>query len=159
MRLTTLVFLLTDDLILLALKKQGMGTGKMNGVGGKVEVGETIVKGAVREAYEEIGVIIAPADLEQVAVLTFVFEDKTEWNQECHVFFARKWKGEPIESEEMKPEWVGRAAIPYGRMWADDILWLPRALAGERLAARFNFTKDAVMTDEYSIETITFPQK
>ena len=38
----TLCFLLRKDEILLAKKKYGFGVGKWNGVGGKVEKGETI---------------------------------------------------------------------------------------------------------------------
>lgn len=154
MRHTTLVFLLRDKEILLAMKKQGFGMGKMNGVGGKVEPGEDIVVGAAREAQEEIGVTIDVHDLERVAVNTFEFQEKPEWNQECYIFFARKWRGEPVESDEMKPEWISLAAIPYERMWADDKFWLPRALAGEKLKAHFLFTKDGVMTDTYSVETL-----
>ncbi len=36
---TTLCFLLKGDEILLALKKRRFGTGKWNGVGGKIEIG------------------------------------------------------------------------------------------------------------------------
>ncbi len=37
-----------DKQILLGLKKRGFGEGKWNGFGGKVHVGESIAKGAVR---------------------------------------------------------------------------------------------------------------
>jgi 8-oxo-dGTP pyrophosphatase MutT (NUDIX family) len=44
------VYLLEDNdkQILLGLKKRGFGEGKWNGFGGKVHVGESIAKGAVR---------------------------------------------------------------------------------------------------------------
>ena len=61
LRNSTLVFLIkknngsiTD--ICLAMKKRGFGKGRWNGVGGKVEAGETIEAAAMREAREEIGV-------------------------------------------------------------------------------------------------------
>ncbi len=56
MKHTTLLFLLKDNHILLAMKKRGFGAGRWNGVGGKIEAGETIVQAAVRECFEEIGV-------------------------------------------------------------------------------------------------------
>ena len=40
--------------VCLAEKKRGFGAGRLNGTGGKVDEGETILEGAVRETYEEI---------------------------------------------------------------------------------------------------------
>ena len=47
MKLVTLLFLRRDGQILLAMKKRGFGEGKWNGVGGKVEPGETARHGGV----------------------------------------------------------------------------------------------------------------
>lgn len=46
------------DQILLGMKKRGFGMGKWNGFGGKVEPGETIEEGALREMAEESGVCV-----------------------------------------------------------------------------------------------------
>src|SRR3989344_4653545 len=93
MRQDTLVFLVNDDTqeLLLAMKKRGLGIGKRNGVGGKVQAGETIEAAAVREAQEEVLVLIQEKDLVKVAELTFHFKDKPEWSINCHVFFACGW--------------------------------------------------------------------
>ena len=40
--------------MLLGMKKRGFGTGKWNGFGGKVEVGETVADAAQRELEEEV---------------------------------------------------------------------------------------------------------
>ena len=45
--LTTLLYLVENDNVLLALKKRGFGNGRYNGVGGKVENGETDRKSVV----------------------------------------------------------------------------------------------------------------
>ncbi len=95
----------------------------------------------MRETREEIGVEVDENDLREVAVLDFFFENNKEWNQKAIVFFLEKWKGEPLETEEMKPEWFSVDEIPYGKMWIDDIHWLPRVLAGEKLDASFTFDK------------------
>lgn len=116
--------------------------GKFNGVGGKVGEGEAIEAAAVREAHEEIGVLIDAADLTKVAMLTFYFDGKPEWSIECHTYITERWDGEPRESEEMAPEWFALDQIPFERMWVDDIHWLPRVLKGERLRATFNFSND-----------------
>ena len=52
------VLLRRGDEILMGLKKRGFGAGKLNGVGGKQEAGETIEECAVSENQKEIGVKI-----------------------------------------------------------------------------------------------------
>ena len=102
MQQNTLVFLYkpqTEE-ILLAMKKRGFGEGKWNGVGGKVESGESVREAAIREAREEIGVDIDPRDLEDRGSIHFSFEKHPELERDVHVFFAEKWQGDPIETEE-----------------------------------------------------------
>ncbi len=134
MKVLTLVYLLKEDLICLALKKRGFGEGNWNGYGGKVEEDETLEEAATREVKEESGVTVKTGDLEEVARVEFFFEDGKHLL--VHTYFARTWQGEPVETEEMRPEWYAFDAIPYDRMWADDIHWLPRALAGEKLLGK-----------------------
>lgn len=47
-KMFTLVLVQKQSQILLGLKKRGFGVGLWNGFGGKVEIGETIVEGAIR---------------------------------------------------------------------------------------------------------------
>lgn len=145
MKHTTLLFLLTDQQILLAMKKRGFGVGRWNGVGGKIEEGESIEQAAARECFEEIGV--QPTQLQKVAHLTFTFPDGTT-DVLTHVFVTRQWQGEPSETEEMAPQWFAHADIPYGTMWPDDQLWLPHVLEGKKLVASFAFDKNEQMLAE-----------
>lgn len=41
-----------NDNILLGYKKRGFGMGKWNGMGGKVEPGESVLDGAIRFVYD-----------------------------------------------------------------------------------------------------------
>ena len=126
--------------LLLAMKKRGFGAGKWNGVGGKLDLEKgdaDIIETAIRETEEEIGVKVE--DLEKVAVLSFHFPYKKEWDQDVHVFLVRNWKGEPRESEEMLPKWFKVSEIPFNEMWDDDKFWLPKVLEGKRLKAKFTF--------------------
>lgn len=125
--------------------------GRWNGVGGKIEPGETIEQATARECYEEIGV--TPGELEKVAHLTFTFPDDTD-DILAHVYTTRSWEGEPVETEEMAPQWFTHAEIPYKEMWTDDEFWLPHVLDGKKLVATFMFTKDEVMMPEHN--KITF---
>jgi ADP-ribose pyrophosphatase YjhB (NUDIX family) len=141
-RQVTLLFLRRDDEILLAMKKRGFGVGKWNGVGGKVQEGESVIAAAIREAHEEIGVRILERHLQRVANIDFTFEEKPEWSIHCHTFITHVWEGHPIESEEMAPQWFHLEQIPFHAMWVDDAHWLPLVLAGKRLQGAFHFTND-----------------
>ena len=55
--LATLCFVIRDGQILLIHKKRGLGAGKINGPGGRIESGETAEQGAIRETQEEVGEI------------------------------------------------------------------------------------------------------
>ncbi|MEN8240748.1 MAG: NUDIX domain-containing protein [Chloroflexota bacterium] len=145
MLLNTICLLVKGDPIsevLLADKKIGFGAGKVVGVGGTVEPGETLWQTAVRELEEEIGVQIEEKDLQRAAKITFRFPGKPEWDRLVYVYFTRKWQGEIVESNEVKPKWYPVEKIPYDEMWADGAEWLPSVLAGRKIVARFTFAED-----------------
>jgi len=138
--IATLLFVVKDGKILLAEKKIGFGQGLLNGVGGKVERGETVEHAMIREAEEEVGVV--PTVFEKVAINDFeVYYRGEVCYFVTHIFIASEFKGKPVESEEMKPMWVDLDKIPYDKMWSDDQFWLPRVLAGEKLKCHFVFDK------------------
>ena len=153
---TTLVFLVKRaengliSEICLAYKKRGFGTGRFNGVGGKVEGSETVEQGALRETKEEIG--IDAKALSKCAELTFLFPAKPEWDQLVSVYLCESWDGEPAESEEMRPQWFTTEAIPFSEMWADDPFWLPLILEDKYLKATFTFGEgDSILTKDVRV--------
>lgn len=123
----SLCYVVQEGRILLIRKKRGVGAGRINGPGGKVEPGETMRESAVRETREEIGV--TPLDLELRGELTFDFVGAKVVR--CGVFVAPRFEGEPIETDEAVPVWHSTAALPYDEMWDDDREWLPLLLAGK----------------------------
>lgn len=140
----TLVFLLNESsrMILLGQKKRGFGEGKIVGIGGKVEKGETTKAAARREAFEEIGVSIDQEDLRERGTIYFKFPSKPSWNQDVHLFTAITWTGTATESSEINPSWVPFDNIPYPKMWDDARYWLPKLLQGETLRAEIVFAED-----------------
>jgi mutator protein MutT len=150
----TICFLLRDSQILLGVKKRGLGQLNYNGFGGKLEAGETAEQAAVRELREEARLLVKEKDLEKRATIDFHFPYKPEWNQRVHVYFVYSWKGEPVETDEMKPEWFLRDKIPYDKMWDSDRYWLPLLLEGKKLNAEFTWKPDNETVDSYSIHDI-----
>lgn len=136
MIITTLVFLIKNDKILLAMKKRGFGEGRYNGVGGKVESGETIEQAIIRETKEEIGVNLIKFEKMADIIFDEFFKGKPEVVH-VNVFVATKWVGKPIESDEMNPKWFKTNDLPYNQMWPDDSFWVPKVIAGKKVIAKF----------------------
>jgi len=149
LRHSTLVFLVKKSnrqitQLCLAMKKRGFGMGRWNGVGGKVETDETIEEAMIRETHEEIGVEVL--NFSKIAELSFFFSVNSSWNQLVHVYFAYEWAGEPMESEEMRPQWFEVVNLPFDSMWPDDRYWLPEVISGKLLKAKFVFgDHDAIL--------------
>lgn len=150
----SLLFLLDGDRILLAMKKRGFGADRFNGVGGKIDPGETPEQAAMRECQEEIGVM--PKNIQKVAEHDFVADTDEPWRMYVHVYITTEWDGEPIETEEMRPEWFDLANIPYKQMWEDDAYWLPQVLAGKKLICNFTFDKNDKMLTQNVHEVEVF---
>jgi 8-oxo-dGTP diphosphatase len=127
----------TGDEVLLGEKLTGLGVGKIVGPGGKQEPGESPRHTAVREVAEEVGLVVAPDDLEPLARISYPFAGRDSLSQRSHAFTTRRWEGHLRASEEIDARWWPVSGIPFDRMWADASLWLPRALAGEFLEATF----------------------
>jgi 8-oxo-dGTP diphosphatase len=141
----TLLFVVRDGRILLIHKKRGLGAGKINGPGGKLDPGESPLDGAIREVQEEIGV--TPLRVEQRGEIRFQFTDGLAL--QGYVFLARDCSGCPRESDEAAPFWTAVDRIPYARMWADDVFWMPMLLAGEKFRGRALFDADALLDQRF----------
>jgi 8-oxo-dGTP diphosphatase len=133
--LATILFIIKDGRILLIEKKTGLGAGKINGPGGKIEPGETALEAAIRETQEEL--LITPHTPRKLGELQFSMSDHPDIL--CHVYRSDDFSGIPTETDEAVPVWIALDAVPYDRMWEDDQHWLPLLISEEMFLGRFVF--------------------
>lgn len=139
----TLLFVVDGDEVLLIRKQRGLGAGKINGPGGRLEPGETALDAALRETAEEVCLTVEAASTVHRASLSFQFVDGYRLTAE--VFVANRYTGTPTATDEADPFWCRVDTLPFDEMWADDALWLPIVLAGGRCAGWFVFDDDTML--------------
>jgi 8-oxo-dGTP diphosphatase len=144
----TLLFVRQADRVLLIRKKRGLGAGKINGPGGRLDAGESPVQCAIREVQEEL--CVTPIDVELRGELAFQFVDG--YALYVHVFSATGCEGEPQETAEAVPLWTSINGVPFDQMWADDRLWFPYLLSGQHFHGRFLFDDDTLLGYEVVAE-------
>ncbi|MFP6807448.1 MAG: 8-oxo-dGTP diphosphatase [Pseudomonadales bacterium] len=137
----TLLFVVKDGKILLIDKKTGLGKGKINGPGGKLEPGETPEQCAIRETQEEL--LINPLNVKFGGELFFHAEDMPRIHG--FIYTATDFEGTPTETREARPRWFDLEDIPFERMWDDDAIWLPHVLEGKVVDAWFTFEEETML--------------
>ncbi len=145
----TLLFVRWGGQVLLIRKKRGLGAGKVNGPGGRLDQGESPLQGAIREVQEEL--CVTPLNVQLRGELAFQFVDG--YALFVHVFSAEGCEGEPQETTEAAPLWTPLDAIPFEQMWADDYLWFPYLLSGQFFRGCFLFDGDELL--EHSLMAAT----
>lgn len=137
----TLMFVHQGTRVLLIEKLRGIGEGKINGPGGKIDPGETPEECVVRECQEELH--ITCLDPVKRGELWFAMSDLPDIH--CHVFTATRFEGAPTATDEAIPHWCEIAEIPFGSMWEDDSYWLRQALRGESFDGKFLFSEEKII--------------
>ncbi|MBI2482448.1 MAG: NUDIX domain-containing protein [Candidatus Vogelbacteria bacterium] len=126
-----LAFFVKNGQVLLALKKQKIGAGLLNGYGGEIEKGETPTAAIIREVRQECGVKLILNSLIERGMIRFHNPKPGGKVFVCEVcmFVVTDWQGSPKESDEMgKPEWFPIDDLPFSKMMVADKLWLPYVL-------------------------------
>ncbi|NLE00714.1 MAG: 8-oxo-dGTP diphosphatase [Fibrobacter sp.] len=137
-----LCFIKVDNRLMLIHKKRGLGKGKVNAPGGRIEKDELPVDAAVRETQEEIG--LTPYNLVEMGELHFIFTDG--YSLHGVIFFADSYSGTPVETDEAVPFWCDIDKVPYEDMWEDDHFWLPLLLSGQKMKGYFIFDNDKMLS-------------
>lgn len=137
----TLCFVIRDAQALLIRKKRGLGAGKINGPGGRLDPGETPLQCAIREVQEEL--LVTPTGVQPAGELLFQFADGHSIHG--YVFTATGCEGEPRETDEAIPHWFPVTGFPFPEMWADDRIWVPLMIEGRPFVGRFLFAGDSML--------------
>lgn len=133
----TLCYVRKDDsTLMLKVEKQGMNHGKYNGLGGKLEAGETPEECCIREVFEESGLKIKNPHLK--GILTFPkFHKDEDWY--VFVFVVNDFYGDLKESQEGKLEWVKTKDLHLLNLHDGDKYFLPWLDKKGFFSAKFNY--------------------
>ncbi len=148
LKLATLVYVKRpgQTLMIHRIKKAGdMHEGKWNGLGGKFELGETPEECAIREVYEESGLLITAPELR--GILTFPgFRPEEDWY--AFVFVARDFTGSLIDSPEGVLAWVDDDRLLDLPLWEGDRLFLPWLDEDRFFSAKFVYVDGVLVKHE-----------
>ena len=129
MKLATLCYVRKDGRTLMVhriKKANDIHQGKWNGLGGKLEAGETPEECARREILEESGLRVI--NLKMKGFLTFPqFARDEDWY--AFVFVVNEFEGELIDSPEGQLEWIEDGRLLELELWEGDryfLEWLDR---------------------------------
>ncbi len=119
-------------------KKNDIHDGRWNGLGGKMESGETPEECVVREVQEESGLKITNPALR--GILTFPgFDVENDWI--CFLFTADHFSGKLIESNEGNLEWILNKNLSSLYLWEGDRLFLKWLRQKRFFSAKFIYKK------------------
>ena len=125
MKLATLCYIRQNGktLMIHRIKKENdMHAGKWNGLGGKLEAGETPEECALREIWEEAGITVKNLTLR--GLITFPgFSDDEDWY--AFLFIANYNEGELIDSPEGDLRWIPNDKLLELNLWPGDRIFIP----------------------------------
>ncbi|MEA3439525.1 MAG: 8-oxo-dGTP diphosphatase [Chloroflexota bacterium] len=103
-------------------KHNDIHEGKWNGLGGKIEAGETPEECAIREILEESGLVVK--NLRLKGFLTFPqFANHQDWY--AFVYVIDVFEGELIDSPEGVLHWINDSDLTNLNLWEGDRVFLP----------------------------------
>ena len=148
-RLTTLAYLRRGDETLMLRRgpRHDPGRGKWNGLGGKVEPGESPEQCMRREVAEESGLTVLAAELK--GVITFP-ADGDQPDVYTFVYVVTSFEGRPRNSSEGELFWVRSDRLAELHLWEGDRHFLPWLDRPGHFSARFVYQAGRYVGHEVS---------
>jgi 8-oxo-dGTP diphosphatase len=126
-------------------KQNDIHYGKWNGLGGKLEPGETPEECVRREIEEESGLRIKNPRM--CGVLTFpFFKDGEDWY--VFVYTASKFEGQLIESPEGELKWIDDESLLELNLWEGDKYFLEYIRKGVFFSGKFVYEDKKLVSHE-----------
>jgi len=149
MKLATLCYVRNNGNTLMIYrnkKKNDVHEGKWNGLGGKLENGESPEECVIREVKEESGLDIKCPRLH--GFLTFpLFDGKDDWY--VFVYSSDEFSGELIDSHEGRLDWIPTNKVLDLNLWEGDKYFLDWLIQGKFFSAKFIY--DDGKLKDYSV--------
>lgn len=145
----TLLFIIDTEnqRLLVGEKKRDVCKGYWNGIGGKVNPGETVEQAMVRECQEEANV--TPTDFTKRGVIHYDKYIKGEHVfANMHVYIAKSFTGHIKDSDEMRLEWVHRSELKDKVFSPGDEYWLPDVLKGFYVDATLAYDQEGKLLSQ-----------
>ncbi len=150
MKLATLCYVHDKEksctLMLHRIKKANdVHEGKWNGLGGKLEPGESPEECVIREVKEESGLTIISPTLK--GFITFpMFDSVDDWY--VFVFTAENYSGVIMDSDEGVLEWIPNKKITELNLWDGDKIFMNWLNESKFFSAKFNYLNKSL--NDYS---------
>ncbi len=142
-----LVYIVQDDHVLMIHRNQNKDDihfGKMNGLGGKLEVSETPLQAAIREIKEEANIHISSDDLKLGGVLFFPnFKPKKAEDWLCYVYKCSPKNRIQLslnKNNEGELVWIKSDQILNQNLWEGDRFFIPKLLSNEFFVANISYS-------------------
>ena len=120
-----------DEILLLRRCNTGYQDGNYSVVAGHLDGGEPVVSATIREAREEVGIVLAADDLTVVGVM-----HRREGDERIDFFLtAERWRGEIVNAEPEKCDEV--AWFPLDVLPVNTVPYVARAIANYRRGVWF----------------------
>ncbi len=139
MKLATLCYVIdkpqNKTLMLHRVKKENdYHEGKWNGLGGKLELGESPEDCVIREIKEEAGLLIKNPHMH--GFITFPnFDEVDDWY--VFIFTADEFEGELIDSPEGNLKWIPNNELTSLNLWDGDKIFLEWLFQDKFFSAKF----------------------
>ncbi|MGA7836633.1 MAG: 8-oxo-dGTP diphosphatase [Ignavibacteriaceae bacterium] len=150
MKLATLCYVIDEEknttLMLHRVKKENdYHEGKWNGLGGKLEQGESPEDCVIREIKEEAGLTIKSPKMH--GFITFPLFDKVDdWY--VFIFSSKNFEGKLIDSPEGNLEWIPNDKLTELNLWDGDKIFLEWLFQDRFFSAKFNYKNGKYLNHE-----------
>ena len=148
MKMATLCYLKREGQTLMVhrIKKENdIHMGKWNGLGGKLEPGETPEECAMREIREETGLTVTNPILK--GILTFPdYANNEDWY--AFVYIAHEMEEELIDSPKGTLKWIDDEKLLSLNLWEGDRIFLPWLEQSKFFSGKFEYKDGQFMSHQ-----------